>query len=111
MRTVRNYRKLGLSTLGLAVMMVAGEPAKAQLPVRPAAAQTAITKPNILVIMGDDIGWFNLGAYNGGMMLNATPNLDTLATQGMRLTDYYPEAAAPPAVPISLPANCRSAPA
>jgi len=49
-------------------------------------------KPNIIVIMGDDIGWFNLGAYNGGIMLNATPNLDKLATEGMRLTDYYAEA-------------------
>src|SRR5450432_4904376 len=56
-----------------------------------ATAQTA-KKPNIVVIMGDDIGWFNLGAYNGGMMLSATPNLDTLAAQGMRLTDYYAEA-------------------
>jgi arylsulfatase A-like enzyme len=49
-------------------------------------------KPNIIVIMGDDIGWFNLGSYNGGIMLNATPNLDKLAKQGMRLTDYYAEA-------------------
>jgi arylsulfatase A-like enzyme len=56
-----------------------------------AVAETA-KKPNILVIMGDDIGWFNLGAYNSGTMLNATPNLDTLATEGMRLTDYYAEA-------------------
>jgi arylsulfatase A-like enzyme len=72
--------------------MVAGEPAKAQLPARPATAQPVTVKPNIVVIMGDDIGWFNLGAYNSGTMLNATPNLDTLATQGMRLTDYYAEA-------------------
>jgi arylsulfatase A-like enzyme len=49
-------------------------------------------KPNILIIMGDDIGWFNLGSYNSGIMLNATPNLDKLALQGMRLTDYYAEA-------------------
>src|SRR5712675_875414 len=49
-------------------------------------------KPNILVIMGDDIGWFNLGSYNQGIMLGATPNLDKLATEGMRLTDYYAEA-------------------
>src|ERR1700692_2671462 len=49
-------------------------------------------KPNIVVIMGDDIGWFNLGSYNQGIMLGATPNLDRLATEGMRLTDYYAEA-------------------
>jgi arylsulfatase A-like enzyme len=55
-------------------------------------AAWAADKPNILVIMGDDIGWFNLGSYNQGVMLQATPNLDKLATQGMRFTDYYAEA-------------------
>src|SRR5262245_25712313 len=54
------------------------------------AQQTA--KPNILVIMGDDIGWFNIGAYHQGMMSGKTPNLDKLAAQGMRFTDYYAEA-------------------
>jgi arylsulfatase A-like enzyme len=49
-------------------------------------------KPNILVIMGDDIGWFNLGSYNQGIMLETTPNLDHLAKEGLRLTDYYAEA-------------------
>jgi arylsulfatase len=53
---------------------------------------TAQPKPNILVIMGDDIGWFNIGAYNQGIMLQTTPNLDKLAAQGMRFTDYYAEA-------------------
>ena len=49
-------------------------------------------KPNIVVIMGDDIGWFNIGAYNQGMMAGRTPNLDKLAAEGMRFTDYYAEA-------------------
>jgi arylsulfatase A-like enzyme len=49
-------------------------------------------KPNILVIMGDDVGWFNIGAYHQGIMSGQTPNLDKLATQGMRFTDYYAEA-------------------
>jgi arylsulfatase A-like enzyme len=49
-------------------------------------------KPNIVVIMGDDIGWANLGSYNQGLMLETTPNLDRLAAQGMRFTDYYAEA-------------------
>jgi arylsulfatase len=55
----------------------------------PAAAQQ---KPNIIVIMGDDIGWFNIGAYHQGMMAGRTPNLDRLAGEGMRFTDYYAEA-------------------
>ena len=40
-------------------------------------------KPNILVIMGDDVGWFNIGAYHRGIMSGKTPNLDKLASQGM----------------------------
>ena len=55
----------------------------------PAAAQP---KPNIVFIMGDDIGWFNIGAYHQGMMAGRTPNLDRLAAEGMRFTDYYAEA-------------------
>ncbi len=49
-------------------------------------------KPNIVVIMGDDVGWFNIGAYHRGMMSGKTPNLDKLASQGMLFTDYYAEA-------------------
>ena len=48
--------------------------------------------PNILVIMGDDVGWFNIGAYHRGIMSGKTPNLDKLASEGMMFTDYYAEA-------------------
>ena len=57
----------------------------------PAAAQEA-KEPNILFIMGDDVGWFNIGAYHQGIMSGKTPNLDKLAAEGMRFTDYYAEA-------------------
>src|SRR5438034_10894045 len=57
----------------------------------PVAAQQR-RSPNILVIMGDDVGWFNIGAYHQGMMSGKTPNLDKLASEGMRFTDYYAEA-------------------
>jgi arylsulfatase len=61
--------------------------------VRPAAAQTnGDKKPNIVFIMADDVGWFNIGAYHQGIMAGRTPNLDQLATEGMRFTDYYAEA-------------------
>jgi arylsulfatase A-like enzyme len=50
------------------------------------------SKPNIVVIMGDDIGWFNIGAYHRGMMSGKTPNIDKLANEGMMFTDYYAEA-------------------
>ena len=49
-------------------------------------------RPNIVFIMGDDIGWFNLGAYHRGIMAGRTPNLDKLASEGMLFTDYYAEA-------------------
>jgi len=49
-------------------------------------------RPNILVIMGDDVGWFNIGAYHRGIMSGKTPNLDKLAADGMLFTDYYAEA-------------------
>jgi len=56
------------------------------------SAQAADKRPNIVVIMADDIGWFNIGVYNQGMMAGRTPNLDKLAKEGMRFTDYYAEA-------------------
>jgi arylsulfatase len=56
------------------------------------ASLYAQNKPNIVVIMGDDIGWLNLGCYNQGMMATRTPNLDKIASEGMRFTDYYAEA-------------------
>jgi arylsulfatase len=58
----------------------------------PAAAQAQAKKPNILVIMGDDVGWFNVEPYHQGIMTGKTPNLMRLAREGMRFTDYYAEA-------------------
>lgn len=55
-------------------------------------AASAQERPNILVIIGDDVGWFNISAYSQGIMSGRTPNLDKLASEGMRFTDYYAEA-------------------
>ena len=46
-------------------------------------------KPNILVIMADDIGFWNISAYNRGMMGYHTPNIDRIANEGAIFTDYY----------------------
>ncbi len=54
----------------------------------PAAAQPA-GKPNILVIWGDDIGQFNISAYNMGLMGYRTPNIDRIAREGAIFTDWY----------------------
>jgi len=85
--------------------------------VETAQAQTG-QQPNIIVIMGDDIGWSNIGVYNQGIMAGRTPNLDRMASEGMRFTDYYAEASctatrkqvAPPEERTSLPVNCQSGP-
>jgi arylsulfatase len=46
-------------------------------------------KPNILIIWGDDIGWFNPSCYHGGVMGYQTPNIDRIAREGARFTDWY----------------------
>jgi len=51
--------------------------------------QAADTKPNILVIWGDDIGQFNISAYNMGKMGYKTPNIDRIAKEGALFTDWY----------------------
>jgi arylsulfatase len=54
-------------------------------------ASSQSTKPNILVIWGDDIGISNLSCYSHGLMGYQTPNIDRLAKEGMRFTDSYGE--------------------
>ncbi len=76
-----NHRILGALLLAASALLAAA----------PASAQQK-KQPNIIFIMGDDIGWSNIGAYNQGIMSGRTPNLDRLASEGMRFTDYYAEA-------------------
>jgi len=67
-------------------------PALAQVPQPQPRPQTSAQKPNIVVIMGDDIGMWNIGAYHRGLMAGRTPNIDRIAAEGMTFTDYYAEA-------------------
>ena len=76
MTTNRNVWIGLLASLVIGVAMVA-----------PASAQQQ--KPNILVIMADDIGYWNISAYNRGMMGYRTPNIDRIANEGAIFTDYY----------------------
>jgi Sulfatase len=70
-------RGLWLGLLALVASVIMGSmPASAQQP-----------KPNILVIMGDDIGYWNISAYNRGMMGYHTPNIDRIADEGAIFTD------------------------
>jgi len=75
------------SAIGILLLALMMPPAA-----RLSAAQAQQRKPNVVFIMGDDIGWLNIGAYNQGIMAGRTPNLDKLAAEGMRFTDYYAEA-------------------
>jgi len=80
----------GSSLLAASALTQAGltNSARAQ----PAPAQLAGgRKPNILVIMGDDIGQTNVSAYSMGLMGYRTPNIDRIAKEGMIFTDYYAE--------------------
>jgi arylsulfatase len=80
------YKRSRAALIGATALMSVAifDPAQAQAP--------SLQRPNIVVIMGDDIGIWNIGAYHQGMMAGRTPNLDKLAAEGMRFTDYYAEA-------------------
>jgi arylsulfatase A-like enzyme len=90
----RNVLLSGVSLIALSV--VTGSQAQAQptpaATTAPKPTSNTGGKPNIIFIMGDDIGWFHIGAYHQGIMAGRTPNLDRLAAEGMRFTDYYAEA-------------------
>jgi len=71
--------KFTLKKTSLAIAMAAGTLMSTQ-----ALSQKA---PNILILWGDDIGQFNISAYNHGMMGYRTPNIDSIAKQGALFTD------------------------
>ena len=71
--------KLGLSVLGASILAMSST----------AFATTDKSKPNILAIWGDDIGTYNISAYNRGVMGYKTPNIDRIANGGILFTDSY----------------------
>ncbi len=84
-------RKLLLTGASLLAASVGGgSSALAQQQPQPTPAQPG-RKPNILMIMADDIGWFNVSAYNHGLMGYRTPNIDRIAKEGALFTDWYGE--------------------
>src|SRR6202171_6763 len=84
----------GSSLVAASALSAVGLTSSAQAQQQPAAPAPAAAgqRPNIVVIMGDDIGIWNIGAYHRGMMAGRTPNLDKMAAEGMLFTDYYAEA-------------------
>jgi arylsulfatase A-like enzyme len=81
---------LGTSSIVAAAALTSSALAQSQKTASPAAsAGGAAGKPNILFIMGDDIGWFNVSAYNLGVMGYRTPNIDRIGREGAIFTDWY----------------------
>ncbi|WP_299840534.1 arylsulfatase [uncultured Paracoccus sp.] len=83
---------LATSSLALATMLAG--PALAQTTPEPAATgeatqSDAASKPNILIIYPDDVGWTNVSAYGQGVMGYTTPNIDRLAREGIMFTEHY----------------------
>jgi len=72
-------------------VMLASVAAAAFVAVRPAAAQAPANKPNILFIMGDDIGWMQPSIYHQGLMVGETPNIDRIGREGAKFMTYYAE--------------------
>jgi len=74
---ISRWRMAGLVSLALA--LAATPPAQAQQG----------KNPNSLILWGDDIGYWNVSAYNQGMMGYKTPNIDRIAKEGVLFTDWY----------------------
>jgi arylsulfatase A-like enzyme len=80
-------RKLGSMLVSAAALAGLGLPAINL----PAYAQAPAAKPNILFIMGDDIGWMQPGIYHQGLMVGETPNIDRIGREGAKFMTYYAE--------------------
>ena len=76
-----------------------------------AAPAQAAGKPNILFIMGDDIGWMQPSIYHRGLMVGETPNIDRIGNEGAIFMDYVAMQAALPGATRSSPGCIRCAPA
>src|SRR3984893_5110961 len=82
----------GSSLVAVSALSAAGLTSTAQAQQPATAPAAAGPRPNIVVIMGDDIGMWNIGAYHRGMMAGRTPNLEKIAKEGMVFITYYAKA-------------------
>lgn len=87
-RAYRKSKMLALSASALTLGAALALPAQAQEQAQPAASDSSQQPPNIIVIMPDDVGYWNVGAYSHGMMV-PTPNIDRIAREGILFTDHY----------------------
>ena len=89
--SVFNRRKVLLGSTTLAATSALGGSATVKLAQAQPQPAPAGRKPNILMIMADDIGWFNVSIYNHGIMGYRTPNIDRIGKEGAMFTDWYGE--------------------
>src|SRR3972149_11940960 len=86
MNPLHPWRYLAAAAVGIGLLVGAATVASAQEKKPVGSAQD---KPNILIIWGDDIGYWNVSAYNQGMMGYKTPTIDRIAKEGALFTDWY----------------------
>ena len=87
--TALNRRNILLGGTAIAAAAALGRDASIRTAQAAEATAQPRSKPNILFIMGDDIGWFNVSAYNMGLMGYRTPNIDRIGKEGAVFTDWY----------------------
>ena len=78
-----NVRKLALGALAISSFLLAGDVTSAH-----AQAANSAKQPNIVVIMGDDIGWMQPSIYHRGLMVGEIPNIDRIGNEGAIFMDY-----------------------
>ena len=94
--TALNRRSILLSGASLVTLVATGTGSALGQDAKPSGAPGAVpasgnSKPNILVLWGDDIGVANVSAYSNGLMGYETPNIDRIAKEGLKLQHYYGE--------------------
>ena len=87
-RTSAPIALAALLAVGMAAVVTAAPAVAQEKMSTPAPAEK---KPNILFIMGDDIGWMQVVSYQGGLGLGETPNIDRIGNEGARFVSYYAE--------------------
>ncbi|MFE0650381.1 sulfatase-like hydrolase/transferase [Streptomyces sp. NPDC059534] len=98
MSSRRSFLAGSAATIGLGALPVAGAVGAAAAPAGAAVPQDATRPPNLVVVLADDLGYGELGAY--GQKLITTPRIDRLAADGLRFTDAYATAA------VCAPSRC-----
>ncbi len=78
-----------MKCIGKLLLIIAAVVVVFELGVTPVSAQNQ--KPNILFIMGDDIGWMQPSIYHRGLMVGETPNIDRIGNEGAIFMTYYAE--------------------